>query len=74
MSFIGSIYHDNIANIPIKLIKMKMQLHMRMLMNMITASVKAHVSKPEYRDLFTDAERNMCRERLERFGYKFKER
>jgi hypothetical protein len=23
-----------------------------------------------YRDLFADAERNMCRERLERFGYR----
>lgn len=34
-------------------------------------SVEAHVLKPEYRDLFTDAERNMCRERLERFGYIF---
>ena len=35
-------------------------------------SVEAHVLKPEYRDLFTDAERNMCRERLERFGYIFR--
>lgn len=32
-------------------------------------SVEAHVLKPEYRELFTDEERKMCRERLERFGY-----
>lgn len=32
-------------------------------------SVEAHVLKPEYNDLFTDAERDMCRERLRQFGY-----
>lgn len=33
-------------------------------------SVEAHVLKPEYRDLFTDEDRKMCRDRLEQFGYK----
>lgn len=33
-------------------------------------SVEAHVLKPEYRDLFTDEDRKMCRGRLEKFGYK----
>ncbi|HHX50052.1 MAG TPA: DUF2089 family protein [Clostridia bacterium] len=33
-------------------------------------SVEAHVLKPEYNELFTDEERKMCRERLERYGFK----
>lgn len=33
-------------------------------------SIESHVLKPEYMELFTDEERNMCKERLERFGYK----
>jgi hypothetical protein len=33
-------------------------------------SVEAHVLGPEYVDLFSDEERNMCRDRLERFGFK----
>ena len=32
-------------------------------------SVEAYVLKPEYAPLFTDAEKAMCRERLEQFGY-----
>lgn len=31
-------------------------------------SVESYVLKPEYKTLFTDEERNMCRERLEQFG------
>jgi hypothetical protein len=34
-------------------------------------SVEAHVLKPEYTDLFTDEERRMCRDRLEKFGFNF---
>ncbi|MBO6094026.1 MAG: hypothetical protein J6P40_10495 [Oscillospiraceae bacterium] len=34
-------------------------------------SVEAHVLKPEYASLFTNAEKAMCRERLEQFGYSF---
>ena len=33
-------------------------------------SVEAHVLKPEYAELFTDEEREMCEERLKQFGYK----
>lgn len=33
-------------------------------------SVEAHVLKDEYRDLFTDDERKMCRDRLLEFGFK----
>lgn len=36
-------------------------------------SVEAHVLKPQYAQLFTDAQRRMCRERLEQFGYKDKD-
>lgn len=32
-------------------------------------SVEAHVLKPEYEELFTQQERDICRERLEQFGY-----
>ena len=32
-------------------------------------SVEAHVLKPEYSELFTDQEREMCRKRLRDFGY-----
>ena len=32
-------------------------------------SVEACVLKPEYYELFTDEERNRCRERLKEFGY-----
>lgn len=32
-------------------------------------SVEAHILKPEYKELFTDEERTICRERLMRFGY-----
>ena len=35
-------------------------------------SVEAHILKPEYRELFTDEERDLCRERLLRFGYSMK--
>ena len=34
-------------------------------------SVEACVLKDEYKELFTDEERNLCRERLLEFGYKF---
>jgi hypothetical protein len=33
-------------------------------------SVETHVLKPEYIELFTDEERNMCKERLEKFSKK----
>ena len=33
-------------------------------------SVEAHVLKDEYRDLFTNDEREMCRNRLLEFGFK----
>lgn len=33
-------------------------------------SVETHVLKPEYIELFTDEERNMCKERLKRFSKK----
>lgn len=33
-------------------------------------SVEAHVLKPEYKSLFTEGERKMCKDRLEQFGYK----
>lgn len=32
-------------------------------------SVEAHVLKPEYNTLFTDEERNICKQRLEAFRY-----
>lgn len=32
-------------------------------------SVEAHVLKPEYSDLFTEEEKQVCRDRLEKFGY-----
>lgn len=35
-------------------------------------SVEAHVLKPEYTGLFTDEERNICKKRLEEFGYTVK--
>jgi len=34
-------------------------------------SVEAHVLKPEYKELFSDGEREACRKRLKDFGYKF---
>lgn len=34
-------------------------------------SVEAHVLKEEYRELFTDEEREICKKRLEEFGYNF---
>ena len=33
-------------------------------------SVEAHVLKPEYRELFTDDELKICRDRLEEYGYR----
>lgn len=33
-------------------------------------SVEAHVLKPEYKALFTDEEREICRKQLVDFGYK----
>ena len=35
-------------------------------------SVEAHVLKPEYTELFTEEERNMCRGRLEHYGFNSK--
>ena len=32
-------------------------------------SVEAYVLKPEYAELFTEDEKNMCRDRLLQFGY-----
>ena len=32
-------------------------------------SVEAHVLKEEYKELFTDEERKMCKDRLKEFGY-----
>jgi hypothetical protein len=34
-------------------------------------SVEVHVLKPEYIELFTDYERKICKERLEKFNYNF---
>ena len=34
-------------------------------------SVEAYVLKPEYVSLFTEAEREVCRERLKKLGFKF---
>ncbi len=39
--------------------------------NRLDLSVEALVLKPEYNDLFTDEEREICRKRLIEFGYKF---
>jgi len=33
-------------------------------------SVEAHALYPEYKELFTDEERQLCKERLESYGYK----
>ena len=33
-------------------------------------SVEAHVLKTEYQELFTDEERQICKDRLLKFGYK----
>jgi len=38
--------------------------------NRLDLSVEAHVLNPDYVELFTDEERNICRERLQSFGYK----
>ena len=32
-------------------------------------SMEAHILKPEFRDLFTDAERRVAEDRLRQFGY-----
>ncbi|MDR3600473.1 MAG: hypothetical protein P4L49_08355 [Desulfosporosinus sp.] len=34
-------------------------------------SVEALVLQEQYRELFTDQERTLCRDRLEKYGYKF---
>ena len=34
-------------------------------------SVEAHVLKPEYAELFTEAELQACRDRLDKCGYKY---
>ena len=34
-------------------------------------TVEAHVLKPEYAELFTEAELQVCRERLEKCGYQY---
>ena len=39
--------------------------------NRLDLSVEALVLKPEYNDLFTEEEREICRKRLIEFGYKF---
>lgn len=35
-------------------------------------SVEAHALKPEYEELFTQQERDICRERWNEFGYEAK--
>lgn len=37
--------------------------------NRLDLSVEAHVIKPEYRELFTDEEIQICKKRLEEYGY-----
>ena len=37
--------------------------------NRLDLSVEAHVLKPEYTELFSDEERQLCRDRLKEFGY-----
>jgi len=39
--------------------------------NRLDLSVEALVLKPEYQELFTDEEREICIKRLKDFGYKF---
>ena len=34
-------------------------------------SVEAHVLKPEYAELFTEEEKDICRNRLKEFGYNY---
>lgn len=34
-------------------------------------TVEAHVIKDEYKELFTDQEREICKKRLEEYGYEF---
>lgn len=41
--------------------------------NRLDLSVEAHAIKPEYRDLFTDEEIEICRNRLTYYGYSFDE-
>lgn len=37
--------------------------------NRLDLSVEAHVLKPEYSELFTEDEKEICRNRLREFGY-----
>ncbi len=37
--------------------------------NRLDLSVEALVLRPEYQELFTDGEREVCRQRLKEFGY-----
>jgi hypothetical protein len=39
-------------------------------MGRLDLSVEAHVLKPEYKELFTEEEREICRGRLKKYGYK----
>jgi len=39
--------------------------------NRLDLSVEAHVIKPEYRNLFTEEEIEICRNRLTEYGYSF---
>jgi hypothetical protein len=36
-------------------------------------SIEAHVLKPEYIELFTEKERNACKERLTEMGYDWRQ-
>lgn len=39
-------------------------------MGRLDFSIEAHVLKPEYKELFTEEEREICRDRLKEYGYK----
>ena len=39
-------------------------------MGRLDLSIEAHVLKPEYKELFTEEEREICRGRLKEYGYK----
>lgn len=43
-------------------------------MGRLDLSIEAHVLKPEYKELFTEEELRICRERLKEYEYKYEER
>ncbi|WP_019227245.1 hypothetical protein [Sedimentibacter sp. B4] len=43
-------------------------------MGRLDLSIEAHVLKPEYVELFTDEERKICKERLDKYGFYFNQK